>query len=232
MNDIVYLLKDGPNEELRYSLRTVAKNFPHNKVVFVGGKPADITPDEFIRVEQNQGSKWNNTRQNLLTACQNAAISDDFWLFNDDFFIMEPYHGHDLEYDDSLWHHIIAIENRHHMNKSGYTLRLRQLCKTLRTAGIDAPKNYAVHRPMLVNKAKALEVLTKYPEEPMFRALYGNLTAIDDPGAEVKDCKVTPWLKPAYEMSDIISTEDRCFAKDAVGRYIRERFTEPSRWES
>lgn len=231
MNDIVYLLKDGPNEELRYSLRTVAKNFPHNKVVFVGGKPADITPDEFIRVEQNQGSKWNNTRQNLLAACQNAAISDDFWLFNDDFFIMEPYHGHGLEFDDSLWHHIIAIENRHHMNKTGYALRLRQLCKTLRKAGIEAPKNYAVHRPMLINKAKALQILTKYPEEPMFRALYGNLTAGDDPGAEVKDCKVTPWLKPAYEQSDIISTEDRCFAKDAVGRYIRERFTEPSRWE-
>jgi hypothetical protein len=230
-HDIVYLLKDGPNEELRFSLRSVAKHFPHKRVIFVGGKPADITPDEFIRVEQNQGSKWNNTRQNLLTACQNVAISDDFWLFNDDFFIMGDYQGHGLEYDDSLWHHITAIENRHHGNMSNYTLRLRQLCKTLRKAGIQAPKNYAVHRPMLVNKAKALEILTKYPEEPMFRALYGNLTAGDDPGAEVKDCKVTPWLRPAYELSDIISTEDRCFERDAVGRYIREEFKEPSRWE-
>lgn len=47
-HDIVYLLKDGPNEELRLSLRSVAKHFPHKRVIFVGGKPADITPDEFI----------------------------------------------------------------------------------------------------------------------------------------------------------------------------------------
>lgn len=230
MNDIVYLLKDGPNEELRYSLRSVAQNFPHRRVVFVGGKPEDITPDKFIKVEQNQGSKWNNTRQNLQRACEDEEISDDFWLFNDDFFIMGDYQGNGLEFDGSLWLHICEIENRHNMNKSNYTLRLRHLLQTLRKAGIPDPKNYAVHRPMLINKRKALAVMAKYPDEPMFRALYGNLEGSE--GKPAKDCKVTPWLKPPYELSDIISTEDRCFAKDAVGRYIRERFKKPSRWEA
>lgn len=233
MNDIVYLLKDGPNEELRYSLRTVEKNFPHNRVVFVGGKPADITPDKFIKVDQNQGSKWNNTRQNLQRACEDETLTENFWLFNDDFFIMGAYKGSGLEFDGELKKHILEIEGRHNGNQSNYTLRLRQLCKTLAKAGIHAPRNYAIHRPMLVNREKAQRILETYPEQPMFRALYGNLTATEDnPGEPAKDCKVTPWLVPPYELSDIISTEDRCFAQGAVGRYIRERFTEPSRWEA
>ena len=232
MNDIVYLLKPGPNEELRFSLRSIEKNFPHGRIVFVGGKPEDITPDRFIKVEQNLPTKWENTRKNLLTACQTEDITENFWLFNDDFFIMGPHKGHGLEFDGELLDHVIEIEARHHQQKSNYTIRLRHLWTTLKQAGIKHPKNYAIHRPMLVNKTKALEVLTKYPQEPMFRALYGNLTATEADSTPAKDCKVTTWLKPAYELSDIISTDDKCFAKGAVGRYIRERFTEPSRWES
>lgn len=137
-----------------------------------------------------------------------------------------------LEFDGELKKHIIEIERRHNGNRSNYALRMRNLCKTLAKAGIHTPRNYAIHRPMLVNRAKALEVMAKFPEEPMFRALYGNLTATEADSTPAKDCKVTTWLKPAYEQSDIISTDDKCFAKGAVGRYIRERFTEPSRWES
>lgn len=229
MADIVYLLKDGPNEELRYSLRSVERNFPADRIIFVGGKPDDITPDIFIKVDQSEPTKWANTRKNLLTAVQNDQISEDFWLFNDDFFIMRPYNTTEPEFDDSLWHHIAQIESRHRMNMSKYTLLLRHLCKTLRDAGIHEPKNYATHRPMLINRKKALETLQRFPSEPMFRALYGNINQIG--GHEVKDCKVTPWLTPDYTNSDVVSTEDVCFAKGDVGRWIRSIFTEPSRWE-
>lgn len=128
--------------------------------------------------------------------------------------------------------HTEFVRIEHPDNRSNYALRMRNLCKTLAKAGIHTPRNYAIHRPMLVNRAKALEVMAKFPEEPMFRALYGNLTATEADSTPAKDCKVTPWLVPPYEQSDIISTDDKCFAKGAVGRYIRERFTEPSRWES
>lgn len=44
-------------------------------------------------------------------------------------------------------------------------------------------------------------------------------------------------IVPAYNEGPFIercinSTDDKCFENGAVGRYIRERFTEPSRWES
>ena len=229
MADIVYLLKDGPNEELRYSLRSVEQNFPADKIVFVGGKPDGITPDLFIKVDQSEPTKWYNTRKNLLTAIQDDRVSDEFWLFNDDFFIMREYKHDQAEFDGTLWHHIAQIESRHGMNMSKYTLMLRHLCKTLRDAGVHEPKNYAIHRPMLIQKTKALETLQRFPSEPMFRALYGNVNKIG--GRQVADCKVTPWYRPDCSDTDVISTEDTAFAKADVGQFVRNFFPKPSRWE-
>lgn len=228
-HDIVYLLKDGPNEELRYSLRSVAKNFPHGRIIFVGGCPEDIEPDVHIRIEQTEPTKWANTRQNLIAACKNPGITDDFWLFNDDFFIMKPYKSNGREADNTLWHHIAEIENRHFMTMSKYTLMLRHCGKTLRDAGIIKPLNYAVHRPMLINKDKALQIIRRFPCEPMFRNLYGNLTTGETQA--VKDIKITNWSTDRYEGADIISTEDKAFRDGKVGQYIRASFFKPSIWE-
>lgn len=228
-HDIVYLLKDGANEELRYSLRSVAKNFPHKNVIFVGGKPDDIDPDVFIKIEQTEPTKWANTRRNLIEACKNPGITDDFWLFNDDFFIMKPYKHDGREADRTLWHHIAEIENRHNMTMSKYTLMLRHCAKTLKDAGVIKPLNYAVHRPMLINKAKALEILDRFPSEPMFRCLYGNLT--EGVTESVKDLKITSWSTDRYEGAEIISTEDKAFQDGKVGEYIRASFFRPSPWE-
>lgn len=229
MHDIVYLLKPGPNEELRYSLRSVEKNFEHGRVIFVGGKPADITPDVFIEVAQTGPTKWANTRRNLMMAVQDSRISEDFWLFNDDFFIMADYDKTQAEFDGELMAHIEEVEQRHGMLQSRYTKLLRNLHKTLTDAGIENPKNYAIHRPMLINKRKARKTLERFPAEPMFRALYGNINQIG--GHQVKDCKFTPWLKPSTKGATVISTEDNSFATGAIGRKIRASFPEPSRWE-
>lgn len=229
MNDIVYLLKNGPNEELRYSLRSIEKNFDKGRVIFVGGKPADITPDLFIEIRQDSPTKWANTRRNLLAACEDARVSDNFWLFNDDFFIMRQYDRTEPEFDGELKSHIAEVEARHGGLQSRYTKLLRNLVKTLEENGIENPKNYAIHRPMLLDKQKALETLHRFPEEPMFRALYGNINQIG--GRQVKDVKVTPWLKPSTKNATVISTEDTSFRTGAIGQKIRAAFPEPSRWE-
>ena len=53
-NDIVYFVKNTEeNEELIYSLRSVDKNFPFNKVWFFGGCPKGLTPDVHIPVVQD-----------------------------------------------------------------------------------------------------------------------------------------------------------------------------------
>ena len=89
MNDIVYFVKESrENEELRYSLRTL-KNFHHRKVFFYGGCPDGLVPDQHIHVRQNQPTKWQKVQMMLKLACNNPHITANFWLFNDDFFVMQ-----------------------------------------------------------------------------------------------------------------------------------------------
>ena len=53
-NDIVFVLKDKlDTEELRYSLRSIEKNFPHRYVWFVGGQPEGFKPDRALPHKQS-----------------------------------------------------------------------------------------------------------------------------------------------------------------------------------
>ena len=63
--DFVYICKDGVNEELKYSIRSVVESFPEAIVWVVGGKP-DWYIGNYIKVEQKE-SKYKNTRINKST---------------------------------------------------------------------------------------------------------------------------------------------------------------------
>ena len=90
-HDIVYILKnDYDSEELRYSIRSVVQNFPYRKLVFVGGCPSDIKPDIYIPDTQEGATKWERSMHSLKKVLDNDELTEDIWLFNDDFFIMDP----------------------------------------------------------------------------------------------------------------------------------------------
>ena len=90
-NDLIYILKaDIDTEELKYSLRSVEKNFPINRVWFVGGQPEGLEPDIRLKHEQVGNSKWEMIRSSMWKAVSDERLSEDFFLFNDDFFVMEP----------------------------------------------------------------------------------------------------------------------------------------------
>lgn len=224
MNDVVYFVKESPsNEELRYSLRSVEKNFPHNKVWIYGGKPNDIHPDEYVWRRQ-VGMKWERVRNMLRTACMNNAITEDFWLFNDDFFILKRIENPENHYYKTLEEHADEIERRN--GSSLYTMRLRELAGLLRQEGFET-KNYAVHMPMLINRKKMAEVLDKYPRTPMFRALYGNYWNIG--GTERADVKVRTTSLESTS-AEMISSSDLTWIRP-VGEFVRSKFRTPSRFE-
>lgn len=230
--DIVYFLKeDKVNEELRYSLRSIENNFQFRNVIFYGGCPEGIKPDKHFKRSQSEPSKWERVRASIKACCLNPEISDSFWLFNDDFFIMRPMREDmPAQYNGDLRSHIEKVKARHGGQDMDWTVRLRHLCETLEGAGKDT-KNYAVHKPILINKSKALEVLDKFPDEPMFRGLYGNYWDIG--GVSNHDMKVLLKDYPVEKFKDweFLSTQDDSFRDGIVGRYIRDKFTEKSRFE-
>ena len=160
-HDIVYILRDGKNEELRYSLRSVEKNYPHERVVFYGGRPDGIEPDLFVPYTQPGDTKWEKVRNTIEMICKNDQLTEDFILFNDDFFIMKPVETPTNYYDGTLEERIKTIEGAIFGRHSEYSDRLRHLAETLRRAGIPNPLNYAHHTPMIINRKKMLETLEK-----------------------------------------------------------------------
>ena len=230
--DIVYFVKNcKEDEELRYSLRSVEANFPYRDVWFYGGKPTGLEPDHYVEIEQLEATKWERVRNMLRRACLNDEITENFWLFNDDFFILKPFvENSKPTYNGDLYRHIVRIENRHDERSTRWTTRLRHLTKTLEKAKVGT-LNYAVHKPILINREKALEVLDKFPDEPMFRALYGNYWHIG--GTNEPDHKVQ---LIEYDMDRVdkwktVSTDDKSFEVGDVGKYIKDKFNMKSRFE-
>lgn len=226
-HDIVYFLKEDIEiNELRYSLRSVDQNFPHDRIWFVGGQPNKLIPDVRLAIKQDAHTKWENVRNMLRKVCENDDISEEFWLFNDDFFIMRPWTSEVPLYNDTLENHISHIESRHGNQVTTYTSKLRECKAELERCGYGT-LNYAIHCPMLINRKKMLETLDKFPDCPMFRSLYGNMHDIG--GVSHKDCKIAGFDR--IEDDDWLSTTDTTFKLGRVGRFIRSRFPEPCRYE-
>ena len=174
-HDIVYFVKNTDhNEELRYSLRSVEKNFPHNKVWFFGGCPKDLKPDVFVPVEQDKGSKYQNVRGSVFEALHTEGLSDDFYLFNDDFFVMSKVSYVVPAVNGSIAFLIQKLNSKYPENiKAGYRNRLKNTVNALRKANKDR-LNYELHIPMLINKQKGIDILNIFDNTVAFRSTYGN----------------------------------------------------------
>ena len=225
--DIVYILKNNiDSNELRYSLRSL-KNFNHGKVWFFGGQPEGLKPDAQVTMVQTGHSKWEKVRNTLFTVCDTSELTDDFWLFNDDFYCMKPCDWIPPYYHGDLKSRVMEIYRKYHID-TGYSRQLQRTRDVLKAAGLST-LNYAVHMPMLLNKEKTFEVLAKYRDVPMFRSLYGNYWNVG--GVDRSDVKI---IKPEKEPDpdiDWLSTSNGSFRFGKVGEYIRAQFPEASEYE-
>lgn len=224
--DVVYILKPKQDtEELRYSLRSIEKNFPHRFVWFVGGQPEGLKPDRAVPHQQGGADKWERIRSSMLKIIKEPELSDSFFLFNDDFFVMKPQRGKFINYADrTLTERLVELREVHPwLNAYGRTvLKARE---ELKIKGYEE-NNFEVHLPMLFEKAKTPSVLAC--SSPQMRSIYGNVNRI--PYTQHDDVKVYD-LETVPEGADYISTNDDTFTRGKVGEYIRETFPEPSRFE-
>lgn len=228
--DAVYMVKAGDdNEELRYSLRTLV-NLPFiRNVVFVGHKPAWVKNVRLIPRDQRLFSKYFNTTNNLLKACKDDKLSDDFLLMNDDFFIMkiqyQPPNFHRGPLDPVMQYYLNLPENY-------YGLGILETKKYMEKLGIINPMSYELHVPMVLNKKKFSELILKQRKENPIevvhkRTLYGNYYNIG--GTHMEDCKIVG----DYKVPDtpFLSTDEQSFERYKVGEYIRNRFQLKSPFE-
>lgn len=228
-HDVVYLLKNnyGSTEELKYSIRSVVQNFPYRKIVFVGGEPEGLKPDLMIPDEQIGETKWARSTHSLKTAIKSNELTDDIWLFNDDFFVMDRVREFEASnyFGGTLEKRCRDLRSR--VGGSSYTGYMEQMRGKLIELGKDT-LSFSLHVPFLINRTKAQALFEEFPNLKMFRSFYGNYYEIDC--KYMKDVKI-------YDVNNIdfdapfLSTSDDSFKRGKVGEFLRRYFTEPSDYE-
>ena len=226
-NDIVYILKeDIQPAELIYSLRSVEKNFPFNKVWFICGQPKGLKPDGRIVHKQTGKTKWDWIKSSMIEVIRNDDITEDFYLFNDDFFVMQRVEGEFVNLADRTLSARIEEFKEENPWLNHYARTLVKAREELKVLGCPEV-NYDVHMPMLFDKANVTETLARC-SSPQMRSIYGNINRV--PFKDHPDCKIYS-LETVPILPDFLSTNENTFANGKVGTYIRATFTHPSRFE-
>ena len=228
MYDVVYILKsDAAPDELRYSLRSIEENLSFRKVWFYCGKPEGLEPDVHVPMIQTGSTKWERARSSLIAVCKNDEITKKFYLFNDDFYVLKPCKSIKVYHRGLIQDHVKLIEKKRGGRGSAYSQQLKSCDDQLYRAGLTT-LDYALHIPILVDRAKMLEALQMFPNCPMFRSLYGNYAGIG--GTYHKDVKIADPAKLVNPDLDFLSSSDKSFPGEG-GKFLAERFPEPCRFE-
>jgi len=224
--DVVYLCRSGPNEELRYSIRSVEKNMPHRRIWVIGQAP-EWYRGHFIEV-QNFKAKYSNARANLDELVRSEHISENFVLMNDDFYIMRPVEKVGYFYEGTL---IERAEKNELLTTTGaYTRLLYNTYDKLKKMGIEEPLNYEMHIPMIMNKKKLKEVLKH--KTCLWRSLYGNIYEVGGINREdVKVYSVNSSNPKSYDWKGknfaYLSTQDSSFP-NIHRNLLAKKFKSPS----
>lgn len=225
--DVVYLVKDSRhNEELRYSLRSLA-HVPHERVWFVGNRPTWAQNIGHIPSPHSLG-KWANLPRDVVLAASHPEVSERFAFFNDDIFALAPM-------ADIPPAHRGPLLDDGAFTSSPYTIGKRQTSALLMAWGIEAPLSYELHTPLVMPKEIAREAITRALAERQFAALayrsvVGNVARLG--GERERDVKIVNHRQSIPPDARWVSTSDGSFASGRVGREIRARFPDPSPYEA
>jgi hypothetical protein len=222
--DVVYRVRDNPkNEELRHSLRSLV-NLPHDRVFVFGGPP---WLRNVVRLPDPGGGKWAAIYACLGEAARHPDISDEFILVDDDQFVMQPL-------DSVPVLHRGPMQDIRYSSDT-YVAARRRAYKYLVSRGIEAPLNYELHIPIVLNKDRVAvrdEELRRDRQSPMpfFRSVYGNLEGIG--GERAHDVKYGLTREVPRPAIPFLSTNDQSFRLGYAGDRVRATFPEPSIYES
>lgn len=207
--DVVYICRAGDNEELRYSIRSVVENLPHDNLWVVGQKP-DWYTGKFVDVKP-LSSKYATARNNLKKLALSKEISEDFILMNDDFYVLNKLNTLPVFNGGTLKEKLDQYE--YLTKQTSYTRSIETTMywveKYLNIEAID----YELHVPMAMTRTGLLKSL-RCPG--FWRSAYGNMFNVG--GTRIEDVKVYSSESVLYSKSfniknktDFISSDDISF---------------------
>lgn len=207
-----------------YAARALETHTPISRLIVVGAEPNGIKPDDFWP-SPNNAAPHANTNWHLRLAAErllDEGVESFVWTA-DDTYLLKSWTPvtHVRKYS-------IATHLGHFPRIRGYSELIRLSMKLMREDGHD-PQQVpcgAIHRPMLVETKRVIQILDRLPVDGHFKSLYvAGLDGVVPAG----DAKIKTTAVPK-ETADCISTEPLSWSK-AAGELVRSKLTEPSRWE-
>lgn len=227
--DVVYICRQGENEELRYSLRSIEKNLSYDNVWVVGYKPSWYS-GKFISI-RDTSNKFENIRKALKLVCDTAEVADNFIFMHDDIYIIKQIEELKPMFSGSLTQKVEELK-KSKMNSS-YFRKIVDVHNHLKSKGFKDILNYEVHVPMPMNKQKLSSVIDNRVLE---RSLYGN-TFIEDAVEIPRDVKFYDRYGKKFPNSYNYLSEELPFASShdlsfaEMKEYLDGLFPEPSQFE-
>lgn len=221
---VVIPIGAGRPPSLPYVLRALAANTTVDHVVTVGAEPKGVNPDMHIANPNSNRTRYLNVLAHLCKALE--VIDAPFVWTADDIFPMRPWTPGVYVRKESIAAHL-----RRYQHLGNYAAACRASVKIIEGLGYkpDEVPCGAIHRPWLVDPDRARLTVDRVRARGAgeWKMVYvAGLDGVITAG----DPKVVGFGVPQSN-ADMISTDHQSWKRNA-GRAVRERFTEPSRWET
>lgn len=231
---LLYIIKKGgsswDDNELRYSLRSVAKHGQNvDSIIIAGHKPAWVQGVTHAPLTDPHSNRANNTWYKMKQMCHN--LNRPFVLMNDDFYLQQTT---DFETLPHYTEGEIKDLAKKYRRVSDYVGMLYRTEYVLQRNGYPR-KNFAVHYPMMIDPVGFRPHFEHFVEEPglSFRLIYGNMMVRET--VELPDLKLsremsTAQIKEALKDKPMFSIGDR-FLNDDGKNYLQELYPEKCKYE-
>lgn len=236
--DLVYTYKHTGTDELRYSLRSVCANADglFGQVWIVGDLPDWAVGVRHLDARASQGDRYEDVRAKVAAVVKQPELSQTFLLMNDDFYLCRPVTEWAAFHMGSTWALLRRLARNADPHRK-WQRTIRATAEWMQQQGHGDVLARQGHRPSLWDKTRLDQALSRYPKgRPLdVRGLY-DMAGAGGVGVKVANSKVSldaqfPDKVAQLEVCPWLSSSDLSWRDGLVGKYVRDLFPEPCRYE-
>ena len=218
------------NNELRFCLRSIEKHLNgYGNIWIVGHLPKWVQNVRHIPHGEYH-PKALNIFDKIMAACEIEEVSDNFIMFNDDYFLIQSV-------DAAHYPNYYSDKALGEVYQRSASNPYRQLTEdTIKVVG-DGFRYADIHCPLVMNKGKFKQLIrfnpNRYDNGLLVKSLY--MSQIDGTKMERKDPIIrgprsAEWYDCNELTTDMISIHDEAVNKEFIS-YIERKFPVPSQYE-
>lgn len=236
MIDVVYILSKGSiwqDNEILYSLRSVEKHLKNFRKVFVIGYKPNFFNQNVIEIPYKDifSNKSRNIMAKIHRAASDERISENFILFNDDYFLLQ-----DTDAPTYPYYYNNGIKETMERQFNNYRYYVKETLQVLKSAN-KTTLHFDLHKPIVYNKEMFKTMVGEYnwdiPRGYIVKSLYCNHFNL--PGTLAQDHKINyPYrgemLPKVNQNQPMFSIADKALTP-TMKKYIQNLYPNKSKFE-